>query len=262
MTINKMRRSIHCFVLLCSLHAVPASAIIDVQERYKAISREGASNVASFSLDGSEGIDDSADVVLANQFTWRSGKTTLMAIGSIEYGESASRKTDDHRFLHLRYVKRRSERWSMEAYLQHLADEFVEVQRRNLAGAGVRYEGGFGNEDRSDNESWFAVGAGVFRETERYVDQPDDQYETRGNFYVAVGTTLSEGRTRLALTTYWQPVVSAPSKFRSLSNFTLTTTVTKALSLEIGIGHRHNTEPVAGVGKWELDYVTGIRYVF
>ncbi|MCB1647667.1 MAG: DUF481 domain-containing protein [Pseudomonadales bacterium] len=244
-------------LLACSLGSSTALAIVDVQDSYSSVLEDGVTNTLGFSFSGASGNDDSSKAEISEHFHWRANATTLMFLASWERGDSNGNDTADNSFAHLRYVRRLTDTFAIESYLQFQQDQFVELQRRRLLGAGVRFELW-----EQQNDRRLAVGAGLMQEYERYTGATDETRELRANLYASVSLPLSDGGPVFTLSSYLQPALDDWGNLRTVNNMSLKADIAQAFAVKFSLGYHYNGEPVRGVDKGDFKYATSLEYTF
>lgn len=171
------------------------------------------------------------------------------------YGKSGGEKNTDKLFSHVRYIHALTPetlRWELFAQLQ--TDEFKQINSRALSGGGIRLrlfdllEGGKG---------YFGIGA--FYENIRYKEPDIDPSEdnARLNSYFAYSIDLSD-TSSIAYTIYYQPKIDKFSDNVQSHDLELKLGIYKKLFLKFSLSYDTDTEPPAGVKKYDFSQTTSL----
>ena len=173
-------------VVAVFLVALPAYAIVDVHDEYFSNFDVSTFSVFNFNFKGSSGNKDQSAFKLQNHTIHRQKDSTWLFVGSIDVAETNQIKSEDSTFAHLRYTHKLSGPHGAEIFSQYSQDVFKRLERREVLGAGYRYEWIEGKQDQRS-----VLGTGIIREHERYVDIEQAQRLWRGNLYVTVAMPLT-----------------------------------------------------------------------
>jgi Protein of unknown function, DUF481 len=178
--------------------------------------------------------------------------------GSGRFAESAAGPFTSQTFLHMRWTGMWHPRVGSDAFVQHQYNRFFRLQRRSLAGAGLRVE------IVHDPVFLWWGGTGYMAEYELINVQPGapDDPETlshRWTSYLTERLTLAGGRLLLQSTTYFQPRFDDFSDFRILQELEGLARITDILGFGLTMSILHDSAPPTGVKDTDLRLTSSVR---
>ena len=239
-----------------SMLVVPtmALAIVDVHEEYYSNLGEPAFSTFSFSVEGARGTKTQNEFEVENHSLLRTGKSTWMFVGSLNYAETNDEKSDDNQFAHIRYVRGLGGRHGFDVLAQYQQDEFALIDSRTLFGGGYRYEWAQSGARRG------LLGIGAIREKERYTTGARSDL-WRANLYVTFGQPVEViPDSWLTFSAYAQPALRDTGDVRAIAVLGLTTQLTRNLGIEFSADYSYDSEPEAGVDSADLEYSIGVEW--
>lgn len=174
----------------------------------------------------------------------------VLMTGSARYSEAGEKTVVSQSYLHMRWTGMWHPRLGTDAFLQHQYDRFFRLQRRSLAGAGVRVD--------IVHEPAFLLwgGSAYMLEYERINVQPGapDAPETLSHRWtnyltgrLAISDTFS-----MQSTTYFQPRLDDFSDYRILESLEAQAKVTDLLGFGLSMTVLHDSAPPTGVKTTDL----------
>lgn len=248
----------HSLTVLLLFITVPAYSIVDVQDQYFSNPDAEYFSVFEFDLAGASGNKDEQSFNIATHNVLRRDSSTWLFVADWAFSEVNNLENENNRFAHLRYARQLQGAHGIEVLAQHAEDKFANLDRRDVFGAGYRYQWLPGSDtDRG------LVGVGVIRELERYVDTAGQRKRWRANMYMTVARPLSEARNAsIGLTTYLQPALGSNSDLRGVAVMTIKAALTERLGLNFGISYNYESDPFPGIENYTLSYSSGFTYTF
>ena len=178
--------------------------------------------------------------------------TTYIIWGELAgaYGKANGVKNTQNLYLHLRYIHNiTSKRFVYEIFAQAQDNEFKQIKDRSLVGGGVRVK--FLKDFVKELD--FFVGFGGFYEYIDYLDTYTDPTERniRLNGYIAINYPFKSisNKSKLTLTSYYQPKVSSFGDFISYSGVNLKLGIYKHLFFAFIVRYEYDSKPAVGVDK-------------
>ncbi|MCB9062636.1 MAG: DUF481 domain-containing protein [Halobacteriovoraceae bacterium] len=224
-------------------------AIIDMEvERTKGLNKTFYHNIA-IALSGSKGNSNKQDIDIDLFHSFRKEKWHLFLTGQREFGKSNGQKSTDINFAHFRTSYYHTEGQAIELFYQYSSDQFKNLIRRNLFGAGYRFE--FINLG--------AIGLALFQEFQKYKNKNESQM--RANLYTGIDLKIVEN-VFYAITIYYQPVLNNPSDWRSMLKSSLSTMITNSLKSIVSFTWEQDSMPEEGIEKSDFNYKFGFAYNF
>ena len=184
-------------------------------------------------------------------------KQRVFLAGSGRYTDVGGEPVVSQTYLHTRWTGMWHPRVGSDAFLQYQNDRFFRLQRRMLAGAGVRVE-----IVHHPALLWWG-GSAYMLEYERINVQPGaaDAPETlshRWTNYLTERLRISDA-VLLQSTTYWQPRFDDFTDFRVLEVVEGMAKVTEVLGFGLTLSVLHDSAPPTGVKTTDLRLATNIH---
>jgi len=211
-----------------------------------------SNNVQRGNTDKNE-FDLSAYVSYDNNRSYVTWLNLSYAYGQAAGVENEKKSYAHYRFLHTLY----SPAWNWEVFAQNEGDEFRKIQRRLLAGGGLRwrfYEGDFFGR--------IYLGAGGYYETLGYTTAADpDEYNTRVNSYLSYTKKFGKDA-RISFGVYYQPKVNDWRDYYFDQAISLFIYVYGELFVDIQLMQSHDSRPAIGVEKSDFQQTTSLGWKF
>jgi len=178
---------------------------------------------------------------------------------SLSYAKASGVTNTNKTFAHIRYIHvlpflKKSLNW--ESFVQSQTDKFTKIQKRLLAGLGLRYH--------SDLKAYGNIyfGVGTFAEHIKYTTNVDPSEDNvRLNIYIAYKNQLTEN-VRLSYVGYYQPRVDIFSDAIFSNSAELRVKIYKQLSINFELTYNQDTKPAVGVEKYDFFQKTSFVYDF
>jgi len=178
---------------------------------------------------------------------------------SYAYGQASGVENENKAFAHYRFIHTLySKAWNWELFVQNEGDDFRQIQRRLLGGAGLRWRF-----YQSEVFGRIYVGAGTYYEYLNYLNPVLDprEYNTRLNTYLAYTKKFGKDA-RVSLTSYYQPKVDNWSDHYLYNAASLLVYVYGSIYLKISVSYAYDTEPATGVEKEDMQQLSSIGWKF
>ena len=173
-----------------------------------------------------------------------------------EYGEANNVKNVQKIYAHLRFIHNLSDKYHVgEIFIQSQEDEFKQIQRRRLIGAGYR--------QRLLKEYFplkFFVGIGAFYEYIGYTTDDPSEDNARLNGYIAF--TYPKEHFDFSFTSYYQPKFDDLSDFVTANKLELKIHLIDRLYLSFRVSFDYDSQPPSGVEKYDFYQDTAFVYEF
>lgn len=157
-------------------------------------------------------------------------------------------------FLHLRLIFPLQARLKSELFTQREFDDFINLQDRQLFGAGLR----FLPKQLHATFNWY-FGSGLMWETE-ILRGYDDTSLIRCSNYLSL--YLQQSHYQLSSITYYQPDIAHFSDYRVLSHNKWSFLVSKNMSFDTTFHIRYDNEPTGTLKKLDLELQQGFSISF
>jgi hypothetical protein len=231
-----------------------SAAAIDETESIRQRSQDKPNFTNIFiDLSGKKGNSETENIELGIYHSQRFNQHFGYIMATREYSNSNGQKSADNSFVHLRYNYYFTPKNSVEVFAQTNVDDFRSLESRELFGLGYRYE----------VTHYSAYGIGLFNEHENYL--VDDEHlifnQNRINLYWVLAQKLSQHAT-LTNTLYYQPNIEAFSDWRAFNKLSISSKLTKNLSMSFGLLLEHDSQPVLNVESTDISYQAGFEIRF
>lgn len=185
----------------------------------------------------------------------------VVLLGSARFAERAGAPFVNQAFVHARWT-RMWHRWiGTDVFAQYQLNQFLRLQGRAIAGAGIRVE----LVRRRRVMAW--GGSGYLFEYDRIrvlPGAPDTPvtYEHRFTNYLTLRLALFASRLLVQNTLYYQPRFDRPSDYRILDELEVLAKVGEPFGLGVTLGVLHDSAPPTGVVKTDLRLTSSVRVTF
>lgn len=247
-------------VLLWSLAPAPASAqTILNTERFQLFEVDGFHLSADLSADGSQGNSRFLNVSSSGIVGFRDESNWTRLIFGGKFLSDANRSILDNQYAQLRYSRLLSPRTRTFHFLQAQRNETLRLNRRYLAGTGIRYRVVGGDRSRTRLDA----GTGLMGEWERLdpdaFDDPEVETSLRAlrMANVAVLSHDLEGGARLVNILYVQPDIGEVRDIRILNDLGLLIPITSSARVTISAEWRYDSQPPGDLRRNDLSWSAG-----
>lgn len=176
---------------------------------------------------------------------------------AFSYATASGQTNTNNTFAHVRYIHtlyKKDVNW--EAFVQSQTNEFTDVQRRSLAGAGLRLH----KLMRSYGSIYFGFGA--FGEHIKYTTNSDPiENNVRLNIYIAYKNKFTKS-VKVSYIGYCQPKIDDFSDVIVFNAAELRVRIYKQFSINFKITYNLDTKPATGVEKYDFTQNTSFIYEF
>lgn len=167
-------------------------------------------------------------------------------------------------FMHLRMMQLLLRNLSGEVFGQKEFNDFINLNDRNLLGAGLRIN--FVRETENDSaksksDISATIGLGLMWEYENYSNPARTTRLIRSTNYFSVGWQF-DSRANLKIINYFQPALENFSDYRILSEGRLSFKLAKSVTFRTVLNFRYDNDPQEGIEKHDLDILNGISVTF
>ena len=247
-------------VPLLALLLLPAGAvairaqIVNIENILAGEPREGFEAALQIGFELKQGNSQYRRMNASGLIRWHGGHQIVQLVLGGAYRTALGNKVEDNALGHLRYGYELSPGLRLEALVQIQKDAFIRLQRRVLAGAGVR-----ANILKSDDsslsdtdEGWrLDCGLIIMHESELLRDSSSDP-GLRASMLISANLNFS-ATASLGSQIYVQPALKDLDDVRLLCDGGLTVTVFGPLSLQLTTRLVYDSRPPVGVKK--TDYL-------
>jgi hypothetical protein len=256
------------FVILGSLLLLPAllqslPAQVNTEAMRRTDVTEGLSNRIDFGLQYNAGNTRFLDLNLSGRSDYLSGDWYVFLAGNYERSLQDTLLFTNKGFLHLRGSYGLTTALRVEAFVQKEFNDYIQLQDRRLAGGGLRIAA-IKTPPADDSTSAAAVYAGVGGMWEREVTTGSDGGVTslaRSTNYLSVSLQLNR-QASLSATGYYQPAFRDLSDYRILVESNLDFRITQLVAWTTKTHYRFDSQPPAGLKRFDLELDNGVSLTF
>jgi hypothetical protein len=162
---------------------------------------------------------------LSTQFKSKDLKKIYFIIGNYNLIHSAGSDLRNSWLLHLRFNYKLSPLFRIEAFAQSQYNEFSNINRRNLVGAGLRFK------LISKEKAALYIGNSYMYENEKILAINTKFYHHRNNTYASFNATVSKSNIEILNTVYYQPLYEDFSNYRVLNQFKIEVPISEKFSI-------------------------------
>lgn len=220
--------------------------------RQRSQNKPNFTNIA-IDLSGKRGNSETENIALGVYHSMRFDKHFGYIMATREYSNSNGQKSADNSFVHVRYNYYVRKKDSIEIFAQTNVDDFRSLESRKLIGLAYRHE----------ITVHSAYGLGVFNEHEKYnVNNETLTFkQNRINLYWVIAKKINRNVV-LSNTLYYQPNIEEFSDWRAFNKFSISSRLTKNLSMNFGLLVEHDSQPVLNVEATDISYAAGFEIEF
>jgi hypothetical protein len=257
-----IHRTALAFALICLIPPMACSQIVNIERVLAGEPPEGMQGAVQLSIGLRQGNTESRRFEGDSLIRWRSGVTLFQIVLGGAYESAGGSRIADNTLGHIRYGYLFDTGFRLEALFQLQGNSFVRLQRRTLAGAGIRFPlltrarapaRGAG-EDRID------LGLVVMYESEE-LRGLESEPGWRASLLLSMGWGLSETAS-VGNQLYYQPLVDRPQDYRILNDFGLSVRVWGPISAKIDARLVYDSRPPAQVKSTDLVLSNALTVVF
>lgn len=220
----------------------------------------GFSNIAEASLDTTRGNSDTDNYKASYRSTFDQGRDFVTwAEASGGYGKANGNENTNKLFAHARYIHAITpDSLRAEVFAQYQSDKFINIEDRFLYGIGTRFKTFDTNHDARAY-----IGLGAFYESITYTNELVNPIErnVRLNSYFAYSMDLND-KTSAAYTLYFQPKADDIADNIQSHEFELKVNVYRDMFLKFALDYTLDSEPPAGVKRYDLIQKTSFVFNF
>ncbi|GMR20625.1 MAG: hypothetical protein BMS9Abin36_1221 [Gammaproteobacteria bacterium] len=246
--------------LVITLAAPSSHAIVNMEDLHLVTPDAGFSGQFKLAANGASGNSPRSNVSAGLRVQWHQPRYTDFLVVDGARSSSNDDLTGNKAFLHLRHIHHISEGWSIEGFAQTQYNEFTRLSYRGLVGSGVRIGPAY-----SDQSLAAYLGAGMFYEREIIDDKNAADAGSnnfwRGNIYGVIKVSINES-TRLAVSSYYQPVVDDTKDYRLLANTVLRIRLTDNIYLDLEYALSYDSQPPEDVERTDSTFRTAVNLGF
>ncbi len=176
---------------------------------------------------------------------------------AFNYAKASGELNTQNTYAHLRYIHtlyKKDVNW--EAFIQSQTNKFTKIEKRLLAGLGLRYH------TQMQDYGNIYVGFGAFSEYIKYTTSVDpSEHNLRLNMYIAYKNRFIKN-VRFSYIGYYQPRADIFSDAIASNAAELRVTIYKQLSINFELTYNQDTKPAIGVKKYDFSQKTSFVYDF
>jgi len=251
-TAVRQRQAWTAALVLFAVLAAARSADAQVIRSYESLDRSaGEDGYATVVLlfDGSVGNTEFVDTDLSAALGYRGDRHWVRVYPAYRIKESGDTRLVDARSLHVRHSLSLTSRTSTFAFVQLQSEKSVALDRRLLAGGGLR------TQLLALGDGGVDAGIGAMFEEERRAG--DTRSLVRGAHFISAHGTA--GVADLSATIYVQPAMSAWDDHRVMAQMTATVPLVSHVSLDLSGSWRRDSRPPAGIEPDDARIRIGLR---
>lgn len=162
--------------------------------------------------------------VLTTQVKSKDLKKIYFLIGNYNVVNTSDKDLRNSWFLHARFNYKLTNLFRLEAYIQSQNNKLLDVNSRNLVGAGIRFK------LISKENVKFYLGNSYMYEEEKSDEFNKYFYNNRNSSYFSLTAYIPKSKISILNTFYYQPLYSNFDDYRILEQFKVELTLSKHLS--------------------------------
>jgi len=189
---------------------------------------------------------------LSTQVKSKDLKKIYFLLGNYNLIRSEAQDFQNTWFLHLRYNHKLSNLFRFEAFVQSQNNQLLEINSRNLIGAGLRFK------LVSKEMVRLYLGNAYMYEEEKGDAFNIKEYNHRNSTYLSISATIAESNVDITNTVYFQPLYKDFSDFRILEQLKIDVPLSKVLSLYTLFDYYHDNITPSGGSQFSSNISVGL----
>ena len=184
------------------------------------------------------------------------------SFGVIQYqrGTKSQKKFINKGFIHLRSIRRLSDNFSGEVFVQKEFDDFILLRDRQLIGLGLRTS--IFQADSTNQKVRLSLGNGAMWEKEKLSTTPISLTKIiRSTNYLSLQTRLND-LVNFNFVGYYQASLERWRDYRVLVQSSLGFNLTKSFMFQTNFNLRFDNEPPGSIKKCDLELTNGVKFSF
>ncbi len=245
-------------LLLFSVSVITGYCQVNTEAMRKGGVEDRFRTTLNFDLELNKGNTDFFSYAGNLRFDYKKNRYKVFLVNNIETAEEDDELFTNKAFNHLRGMRKMNDFLTIESFAQIEYNEFLNLNRRVLFGAGGRMR----ILHREDALTVHLGVAGMY-EQEDYTDESTEENKKllRSTNYLTIKWNWDD-HIAFDYTNYFQPDAGNLKDYRILINSSLEFTITEYLSFITTLSYRFDSEPMAGLENYDLGVTNGIQLVF
>lgn len=217
-------------------------AIIDIASIDFGDKEEGLSGSVYGSFQTKRGNTNREEAEYGGRLEYDTNKSITWIQGSAEHDTASGYTTDDNAFVHLRHIHQiQNPSWAAEVYYQIKQNQFKNLNKRSLIGAGLRYK----VFDSHDYGKLF-FGLSAMDEKITYNEVDPDEHNSRASAYFSYGLDITKAF-ELSYLGYYQTKFDNSSDYLTSSMVEMTIHLTKVFDLSYVLEFDYDAAPALNI---------------
>ena len=246
-----------CIALALAFAGAPSAQVVNTEKMRLSDDVDGLSLDLAGAFAYAEGNTDYLQLSLGGRIDYRRERDAAFVVGNLALQRADGRAFLNEGFAHARYNRELVPRLVAELFVQTQRNEAQLLERRYLAGAGLRAEllnGPVGG---------VAVGVTPMLEIERLAPEAGESTEGRGRLSSYLTTRIRLGEIVVfSNTVYVQPLMSDVGDLRVFDEVQLDLALTRFVKLRTRVNVRHDSRPPLDLDETDLTIQNGVAVTF
>lgn len=198
----------------------------------------------------------------ASRIDYDGNGVDFFLVGSYEFEEANDAKVVNKGFAHFRSIISLSPKFFLELFLQKEFNQFILLEDRNLAGAGLRADIVKLFSNSIDSPLEIFIGTGIMFENEKHnIPITPITNLFRSTNYLTIKWQINDTFSFIIIN-YFQFDIERFRDFRLVSDTGLNFLITQNLTFNSSVSYRFDNEPVKDVKNYDLELTNGITFSF
>lgn len=196
---------------------------------------------------------------IASQIKSKSLKDIFLVLFNVDYSEANNQQLSNSLMVHLRYNRKISNQFRLEAFYQFQKNELLGINYRHLFGFGPRIK------ILENKKSKLFYGLLFMHEKEMTVDENNTtRYDNfnRVSTYMAASIKLPKDIGEFDIVTYYQPYLNNFCNYRLNNQASLVFNITNHIKLTNTISLLFDASPPIGISKNNLNFTNGLKITY
>jgi len=249
-------------ILMTILIVNPSYPQVNTEKFRKESEETGFSGNVSLSAGLASGNSDFVKVNSGLRIDYAGNGYAFFVVGNYEFEEANEAKVVHKGFAHLRNIIKLQKEYYLELFVQKEFNEFILLEDRNLAGAGLRINLPELFCDSVSTPFQVFAGIGFMYENEQYnIPSSQETNLVRSTNYLTFKWQINATLSFISIN-YFQFDINKFHDYRFMTDTSLNFLILKNLSFNSAVSFRHDNEPVPDVKKYDLEFMNGLTFGF
>jgi len=235
---------------------------VNIEKQRKAKNEKLFETILGFSMTLYKGNTDMFIFNTDVRFDLNRGRNSGFVIGKLSYGEKNDESYLNKGFIHIRYIRNISRKFMLESFAQMEFNDFILLNRRSLAGFGIRLH--LLEKKIKSGDINLYLGSGLMFENEIFNTSSEDILKEETSLYKStnyISVSYSSDKFSISDVTYLQTNIGDEVSTRIYSDLIFAVRLSKKLSFTTSFTYRYDNNPAPTVKNYDIQLKNGLKLI-